>query len=214
MKSAYFSALLMLTLFMIGCSSAPKQPPEQSGFLENYDLLQAIPSPEGTEFFSYKNPTIDPNDYHAAIIEPVYVYQDFGSESEVTRENIEKARMGINRGLKHIIENKYQLTQHPGPDVMRVRVAITGASIEREGFKPWNIIPVSAAIRLATKASDLDNKTAVLVVELKFTDSQTGELIKETVTVISGENFRQHDDISDEFEQLAQTWAQEAMPVL
>ena len=93
----------------------------------------------------------------------------------------------------------------------RLQVAITGASLETDGFKPRNMIPISAALKLASMATGMDNKTPELVVELKFTDSQTGKLLKEVVTTISGEQFRSASDISDIFNNLVTQWVQQAL---
>ncbi len=214
MKKYVFLVLFTLIAFMTGCSNSSKKAPEPSGFLENNELLQPVLSEDDMHIFVYQNPNIDPTQYFAVMIDPIYVYQDPKHESPITHENIEKARLEIDAGLQQVISNKYEVTQTPGFGVMRVKIAITGAFVEKEGFKVWNVIPVSAAIKLASKATGLDSKNAVLVVELKFTDSKTGALIKEMVTVMSGEDFRQNENINEEFQKLAHTWAEHALPVL
>jgi hypothetical protein len=205
--------ILTLVTLLTGCFHHATETPKSTGFLENYELLKPVPSPEGTHFFSYENPNMEKSDYYAVIIEPVYVYQDPHIESNVAHENIEKARRGIDEGLIRALDKKYTLTQNPGPGVMRLKVAITGAYVEAEGFKIWNIIPVSAAITLAKKATHLDTKHAILIVELKFSDSQTGELIKETVTTMTGKDFHNNQNINAQFDTLAQGWTEQALPV-
>lgn len=196
-------------LFITSCSSKPEKPDfteQSSGFLENYDLLKPVKSPEGLHIYAYTNPNKKQSDYDAAIVEPVFVYEGATADSNITHQTIENARRGINAGIKRLVSEHFELTDKPAPGVYQLDVAITGATLEKEGFKPWNIIPVSAAITLASHATGLESKKPILVVELKFTDSQTGELLKEVLTTISGENFRKESNTSAEFEVLAHDW--------
>jgi hypothetical protein len=205
---------LSFIILISGCASKPEKADltqASSGFLMNYDLLTPVASSEDMQMYIYKNPNADQDDYYAAIVEPVFIYDGATGESDVTSQNIENARHGIDAGLQRIVRNKYQITNTPGPGVFLLQVAITGATLETQGFKPWNIIPVSAAITLASHATGLENKKPVLVVELKITDSQTGEILREILTTSSGENFRQESNTSSEFENLANQWVKLAV---
>lgn len=213
MIKKYFILSILVFLFT-GCASKPDKTDfneDASGFLLNYSLLKPIESPEDFQVFTYVNQEIDKEDYSAAIVEPVFIYDDALEDTDLTQEQIENARRGISKGLQDIIKNKYQLTQTPGPGVFRVRTSITGALLEKEGLKPWNIIPVSAAITLAAHASGNESKKPVLVVELMITDSMSNEMIAEILTISSGDNFRRLSNTSDEFEDLAQKWVEKAL---
>ena len=205
--------ILSLTLGLGACSSNQSTPDitqQPPSFLPNYSLLKPIPSPKGTQIYSYKAPGVSRGDYHAALVEPVKLYQS-GSQKNVSNAQVQQARTSINNGLRQIVSQKMPLTNQAGPGVFRLDVAITGASLETDGFKPWNIIPISAAIKLATMATGNESKKPMLVVELKFTDSQTGKLLKEVVTTISGDEFRDASDTADAFAKLANTWVEQAM---
>ncbi len=212
----YIRHLLVLGLivWITGCASKPEKmdvTENASGFLMNYDLLEPIPSPAGLQYYVYQNPEFDRGDFDAAIVEPVFIFEGATSAGEVNDQQIENARQGINAGLERIVGSRFQITDTPGPRVFRMQTAITGAMLETEGFKPWNIIPVSAAITLASHATGYENRKPVLVVELKFTDSESGELLKEILTTISGDNFRNASNTSSEFENLAYEWVKQAM---
>lgn len=210
----YFFASALVVLLLTGCASKPDKTDfneESSGFLLNYDSLKPIESPEDFQVYTYVNSKVNKKDYFAAIVEPVFIYDGAIEDDNLTREQIEDARRGLTQGLRTIIKNKYELTDARGPGVFRVRTAITGALLEKEGLKPWNIIPVSAAITLAAHASGNESKKPVLIVELLITDSISDELIAEILTISSGENFRRLSNTSDEFEDLAQKWVEKAM---
>ncbi len=203
--------LLAVVFIITGCaskSSKPNYDEDSPGFLVNYDLLEPVQGPAGMDIYAYKNDEVNADDYFAAIVEPVFIYGGTTDEDSVTQEQIESAKQGINAGLRKAVAQHYELTDKPDPGVFRMQVAITGADLEKEGLKPWNIIPVSAAIRLSTYATGYDNKRPVLMVEMKITDSETDEIIKEIVTISAGDYFRDTDNTTAAFEQAADNWVE------
>lgn len=205
-------SICAFTLTLIGCSSAPPNPLQNgSGFLPNYSLLKPVANPpQGTQIYTYKNPNVNRGSYTAVIVQPVQLYQTATSQG-ITDDQIAAAQANIQSGIQQIVSKKIAITTSPGPGIASLTVAITGAELQTEGFKPWNIVPISAAIKLASSATGTDSKTPILVVELKITDSVTGQLLRETVTVISGDTFRNKANTAQEFQQLAQTWVQQAL---
>lgn len=212
MKNCFnYILVLGFVLSVTGCASKSSKPnfeEESSGFLVNYDLLEPVEGSAGMQIYVYENDDIETNEYHAAIVEPVFIYEGATDGDGVTYQNIENAKNGINAGLKRAVAEHFKLTEKPGPGVFRMQMAITGADLEGQGLKPWNIIPVSAAITLATHATGYENKRPVLVVELKITDSQTGEILKEVLTISGGDYFRNEDNTSAAFEELADEWVE------
>jgi hypothetical protein len=203
------SILLALVFFITGCASKSSKPDYEKGspgFLVNYDLLEEVKGPAGMQIYAYKNDDIVSGEYFAGIVEPVFIYNDASSEDGVMQEQIESAKQGINAGLRKAVAQHYELTDKRGPGVFRMQVAITGADLEGEGLKPWNIIPISAAIRLSTYATGYDKKRPVLMVEMKIIDSETDEIIKEIVTISTGDYFRNESNTAEEFENLTSQW--------
>lgn len=200
----------VLALGLAGCASnSPPKLEQTSGFLPNYGVLKPVSSPEGTQIYTYTDPSVHRGDYHALIVQPVALYQT-ATKNGITNQEIANARANLNKGVQDLASKYITVTQTPGPGVAVLNVAITGATAADAGFQPWNIIPVSAAIKLATMATDTDSKTPVLVIELKFTDSVSGKLLREDVTVISGDSFRDRAHTAEEFQNLAQVWIKQA----
>ena len=211
MRKLVLGALALGLSFFISSCATPIDPSQRPpAFLADYSLLKPVSSPEGTQIYMYKNPNIKTSDYHSAIVDPVSLYQT-ATESGITSAQIEKARKGIEDGIKQIVAKKLPITSTPGAGVVRVQLAITGATLEKDSLKPWNLIPISAAVTLASKATGLDNKKPIMVVEIKIVDSQSGRLLKEVVTTISGEKFRMEQHTADEFQALAKEWVQQAL---
>ncbi len=209
---------IITKIFTIGfilmvAACATKMDPTQKapGFLPNYSLLKPVPnSPDGTQIYTYKAPGAKRSDYHAAIVEPVSLYQS-ATESGVKAQEIEQARKNLNDGIVNVVSKKIAITDKAGKGVARVHTAITGAILQPDGFQPWNIVPISAAIKLASMATNLDNKQPVLVVEIKMVDSQSGKLLREVATVVNGEKFRMSSNTADEFQKLAVQWVDQAI---
>lgn len=205
-KKMIFASLLALSLTLIGCSKSEAPMPKSSGFLPHYTLLKpAASSPKGTQLYIYKDPTVMRGDYHSVIVAPVSIYQT-ATTNGVTKKDIEGAQAELNRSTKETVAKSIEVTNVAGPGVATLSVAITGATVQGAGFSPLNLVPVSAAIKLASMATDLDSKTPVMVIELKFTDSVTGKSLLESLSVIDGESFRQRANTPKEFEALAKEW--------
>lgn len=209
------AAILPITLGLAlsactgGDSSAPFANPAQkgSGFLPEYNLLKPVHNPPAnTEIYTYKAPNYNSSDYHAVLIAPVGLYQTAEPDKTngVTEADLKAVQNNIQAGITKIVSPKMPVNQKAGPGVVRLQVAITGAMVQPEGLKPWNFLPISAVITVASNISGLEDKTPAIMVELKFTDSQTGKLLRETVTIIRGDSFREKSYTSDAFEQLSE----------
>ncbi len=211
MKKQLLTASLAMLLALSGCSSTPKLPTQDpSGFLPNYALLQPVtPAPTGMQIYSYVAPNVKRSDYRAVIVAPVVLYQT-ATQTGISAQDITDAQISLQNGIRQVVSQQMPITTIPGPGVAQLNVAITGAEVAQDGMKPRNLIPISAAIKLASLATGLNGKTPSLVIEMKFTDSVNGRLLKEIFTTISGDQFRTASNAS-QFNALAQTWVQQAM---
>ncbi len=127
------------------------------------------------------------------MIDPVMLYQtalrNEGNKG-ISEETIYQTRLIIDENIKSKAAHRFNVVDKPGLGVARISIAITGAEVEGEGFKPRNLVPISAVLTVAQKATGLDSKTAVLVVEAKLRDSVTGKLLGEGVYTMSSDTFR------------------------
>lgn len=200
--------LLLIALTVSGYAQAEKklsagEKPE-SGFLADYSILKSVKSPEGTKVYRYTKFDFDPLVYNAVIIEPV-VIQQAEADEKMTPEVIEETRLALDASIRDRVgQSTLKMAHAPGADVLRVSVAISGAELEKEGFKPRNLLPISAAIKAASYVAGKDKKMPVLLVESKITDSQTGELLRAGVITISGEAFRDDGNTIEAFQRLVQ----------
>jgi hypothetical protein len=207
------SGIVMGALLSIGAYAANdllKSDKPDSGFFTDISLLQPINSPEGSKAFRYTSTKFDPSNYQAVMIDSVLINQA-GVSDKVTADTMEKTRATLEDGIKQKIGKVIALTDKAGPGILKVNVAISGADVAGEGFKPRNILPVSAVLKLASKAAGKDKKTAMLLIESKVSDSVTGELLKATMLTISSDSFRDQADADQELTGLAKKVVDMAM---
>jgi len=202
-------------LFLAGQVSA--QEPVGTGFLPSADykrLEKVAVAEEGVTLYRYLNPNFDIAKYSKIMLDPVMLYQTAFANQDgetLSEETLYQARANIDAALKVQAEKKFPVVHLPDPQVVRVSIAITGMEVEGEGFKPRNILPVSAVLFAAKKVTDLDTKRLVLVVEAKVRDSMSGEIMGEGVYTMTGDKFRHVSDTGEMLRDLAVEWAATAV---
>ena len=212
MRQTLLLALLSGALVLAGCATSSKsnnQPSQKEavpGFIDDYSLLKTVATDsDDIKLFRYVNPNFKRSDYHAVIIEPVIINQNT-EESGVRPEILAQTRDALDKYLRGEASKRFNVTNTPGPGVARLKVVITGAELEGDGFKPRYLIPISAVLHLATMASGYDNKRAVLEIASKITDSQSNQLLGASVATINGEKFRNEVNTPEEFQALAKSY--------
>lgn len=211
------SALVLTACAGGGTQGVPKD--NQSGYLgsNEYARLQEVPSPEeGVKIYRYKNPTFKISDYKGMMIDPVVIYQSATTNKDgkgISEETIYQVRQDIDSAIKQNAANRFNVVNQPGPGVARVSIAITGAQTLGEGFKPRDLVPVSAIMNLASKATGVDSKKPFLVVEAKLQDSVTGKILGESVYTVEGETFRLESSSAAAFKDLAVKWVKTSLQV-
>lgn len=218
MKLTLKQPFLMSGIFLASLLATPahaasdllKADKPESGFFSDYSLLKPINSPEGTKAYRYTNTKFDPSNYQFVIIDSV-TFSQSGVDDKITADTMEKTRATLEDGIRKKIGQVITLTDKAGPTTLKVNVSISAADIAGEGFKPRNILPVSAVLKLATKAAGKDKKTAMLLIESKVTDSVSGELLKATMLTVSSDSFRDKAEADQELSDLAKKVVELAM---
>ena len=147
---------------------------------------------------------MSPASYQAVIIDPVVLNQA-QPEGDLSADVLEQTRAALERSIRAAVAARpARIVTEPGPGVLRLSIAISGAEIETEGFKPRNLLPISAVIKLATRATDTEAKTPTLLVESKLVDSASQELIGAGMITVAGESFRQQANTAPAFQALTQ----------
>ncbi len=192
-------ASLAASLVLAACSHAPKvatEPMPRSGFLPDYNSLVSMATSESeTRVWRYRVTGVNPGSYTAVILDPIYLNQN--ATKEVSAEVINGAKAALQASMVETVNARgnTRIVTQPGPGVARVSVGITGAESSADSLKPWNFTPIG----LAVIAVGVNAKTPVLVVESMITDSQSKQILGESLVTVRGEPFRTASGSSDSF---------------
>jgi len=97
---------------------------EPKGFLSDYSMLQ----PEGGKSISYiyRDPQVDTAKYPKLLIDRIKIYLKADAESkEIDPEAMKQLADYFHAAIVKAVEGAYAVVREPGPDVLRLRVAIT-----------------------------------------------------------------------------------------
>ena len=194
-KNGLYAALAITIASLAACSSGPKLMTEkipESGFLPNYKVMQPVDNtPKDIRAWRYLKPGLFISSYTAVMIEPVYLNQREYTK-EITPEVITQTKKILEEAIRQAVLRRgdIKIVNQPGPGVLRVAVAITGAEISADGLRPWNFTPIGLAANANTYAASVNSRTPALVMENRITDSQSREFIAGDMVAVQGEPFR------------------------
>jgi len=188
--------VIALFLAMPGTSAADIQ---YSGFFGNpsvYDLLK--PGPEGGAKLRWMKDGVDPKKYDKFMVVSVIFYlADRSDYKGIDPQEMKELADLFNKDIAAAFKDKYPLVAEPGPNVGRIRIAITNIKQSRPGVSAvTSIIPVGIGVSLVKKgATGGWSGSGETGVEIMALDSMTNDILILAV-----------DDRKAEFEQRFSKW--------
>lgn len=182
-------------------SSAPLVP---SGFLADYTRLRPVEGVEGA--YRYIDTSANLRPYDKVMIDPVKLVLAPGADTAHVRPEVMKGlseaiRMEFVGALLSDYQvgvgvlSGYRIVNQPGPDVIRVRLAITGIQPVSPNLTATDFIPIKAVFNVARDAAGNAPQVAELTAEAEVLDP-TGRVVAEAVstrksdkTLPQGENI-------------------------
>ena len=153
-----------------------------SGFLgKDYALLSPGEVSKGQAGLRYFNPTAQWRGYRKIMIEPVTFWGD--ETSKVAPSDQQALGTYFNGSLEKALAEKFPIVNSPGPDVMKLQVAVTDAESATPGLRTISLVVPQARL-LNTVQSLATGKqlfAGSLQVEAKLTDATTGKLLSAAV---------------------------------
>ncbi len=190
------AVVIALLLEMPGTSAAEIQ---YSGFFGNpsvYDLLK--PGPEGGAKLRWIKAGVDPKKYDTFMVDSVIFYlADHSDYKGIDPQEMKELADAFNRDIVTAFKDKYPIVADPGPNVARLRIAITNIKQSRPGVSAvTSVIPVGIGISLVKKgATGGWSGSGETGVEMMALDSQTNDILLLAV-----------DERKAEFEQRFSKW--------
>ncbi|OPX92935.1 MAG: hypothetical protein A4E62_01398 [Syntrophorhabdus sp. PtaU1.Bin002] len=154
MKRTAITALALAMSFVFLASMAFSEELKYSGFLgDYYKVLQ--PGPEGGAKERWLKPGVDFARYNKFMIHSVIFF--FADDSEykgIDPDELKDLADGFNKAIKTAFKDKYPMVTEPGPDVARIRFAITGVKQTKPILSGVSsVLPIGFVISAAKKGA-------------------------------------------------------------
>ncbi len=177
-------AKIMLTVVIVLVFVAPiafSSDVPFSGFLGDptvYDLLK--PGPEGGAKLRWLKPDVDFKKYNKFMVDGVIFFLADKSEYKgIDPQEMKELADEFNKELAAALEGKYPIVAEPGPDVARIRFAITNIRPSKPGISAvTSIVPIGLGVSIIKKgASGGWSGSGETAIELMVLDTMTNEVI-------------------------------------
>ena len=157
-KTTMSAALLALAAFAVpaGAQDKAAPAPQNSGFLGDYARL--APAADNPKTKLWIDKSFDFKPFTKILLDPVEVWVSPTSQYKGASPDVLK-RMSDNftASFKKALQPGYHLVDKAGPDVLHVRLAITGINLVKPDFKPTDALPVVFLFRAASGAAEARN---------------------------------------------------------
>jgi len=167
---------LALTFTLMACAT---QPAKQSGFLKDYEA-KMVPGPEGGAKMRWLEPGVDFGKYNKVMLDSVVFYLADDSEYKgIDPVEMKELADACNLAIVNALKDKYPIVSEPGPDVVRLKVALTGIKQSRPVLSGvTSIVPVGLAISVVKKgATGAWTGSGAVSAETMVIDSTTNRVI-------------------------------------
>ena len=178
-RTKLFTAAVVATL-MVGCSNTTRdRNVDYSGFLGDYSILEEGDSDQAER--RYLRPHVDWASYDKILLDPVTLWR--GEESKGVGTSPEDAQKLVDYFYavikKDLEEQGLVIVATPGPGTLRMQVAITKL---KESHVVMDVISsvVPATLAISGLEKIITGKPSFVgqaAIEVKVTDSQSGELL-------------------------------------
>ena len=121
---------LTITLFLAALAATPASWAEQfgdykpAGFLSDYSKLK--PKGGDSEAYSYVDPSADMGKYNKLMVDRIKIYlKEDAPSKQIDPAELKELADYFHQAIVKAVEPAYPVVNEPGPDVLRMRIAIT-----------------------------------------------------------------------------------------
>ncbi len=155
-----------------------------------YALLHEVETHDGTKVKRWIGPELSFANYKQVLIEDVILYPEPQPGPQISQETLDEVRAYLTEKLKIKVGAILKLTTEPGPQVIRMQVAITGVEITTEGMKVYEVMPVAAVFGGLKALTGTRDREVAVFVEGKLSDSVTGKMVGAAVRRLKGDKLK------------------------
>lgn len=160
--------------------AAPAAHADGSGFLADYSQLKTVTDTNGVERQVWFKDGVDFSRYTKVIIDAVQFYPAPQPSERVSAGTLNDLRNYLERALRLTYADATAIVDQPGPEVARLRSAITAVGVDT-GLKPQQLIPIVLIFNAAKRATGTASYDVKLQAEFELVDTMTGEVLARVV---------------------------------
>lgn len=181
---------MSLVLLLSGCASKTVTEEQYSGYLgKTYATMKDVEFSSGAVGKAWIAPVVYEdkffNDYlenPKIMLDRVVWYPAPKPGPQVRSEVLMQLAKYYNEKLvDEINKTGATVVDKPGPGVIRMSPAFTGVEVAAEGMKAYEAIPVAAVFSAAKAAAGKRDRVVEVYLEVKATDSRSGELLAASI---------------------------------
>jgi len=170
MKTRLGAIALSLALAAGSVWAADDAASKYSGFLGDYSQLKPAPNREG--IMRFVNKSIDLRPYTKVTFDPVQIFLTPNPDYKgVQPDALKRVTDNFLASFKLALQSGYEVVSAPGPDVLRVRLAITGVQPANPALTPVDILPIKALFNIGRAAAGEAPKVAEMTAEMEVLDA-------------------------------------------
>jgi hypothetical protein len=179
------AALLCSLACVIGCATTQQASRDDvgvSGFLRDYSQLKPGKSDEA--LLSYRNPKARWANYNKVMIDRVAVYTSRNSDlkSDASKQDQYALATYFSAALNESLGQKFKIANYPGPDVLRIRTALTDADQSEVLLDTITTTPIGLALSAIKRgATGADSFVGFAQAEVEILDSLSSERLAAAV---------------------------------
>jgi hypothetical protein len=179
MKRAVQMSMVMVILLALigltGCATGQKN----SGFLGDY-YSDLGPGPKDGVEKRWIKPGVDFSKYNKLMIDtPVFYYADDSEDKGIDVAAMQELTDAFNQELINALKDKYPMVTEPGPDVARLRIALTNVKKSKPVISTVSsLVPVGIAVSFIKKGTTGSwSGSGAASAEFMALDSTTNDVI-------------------------------------
>lgn len=196
---------LALMVLVTSCATTQVAPePQKDEFLGDY-AKYLEPGPEGGAKMRWLKPGVDFAKYDKVMLDSVVFF--FANDSKyngMDPNELKELADGFDLQIVNALKDTYPIVSEPGPDVVRIRFAVTDLKASSPGLSAVSsVVPVGLGLSIIKKgASGSWTGSGATSAEMMALDSTTGEVIaaaRDQKTAEFADRFSKWDSANDAF---------------
>ncbi len=174
-----------LGLLLSGCADK-SMTSHHSGFLNDYSTLKQ--SPYDPASLLYIAPGVDFASYENVMVAPVRIMannEQIKANKSLLKEMSEYMTQKVRTSIRQ--NPNFKLVTKPQVNTAKIEFALTAVTVDYSDREVYQYIPVAFVITEAARASGASDKNARVLVELRVTDANTGQVLGRVLGSQKGE---------------------------